>query len=320
MSQRPETPTDIRVLLSENLGLTGKELEQHFEFVEKAPDLLEVHLRHYIEDYDVFSNIRDVMEAVGGRYVQDRRLFRVPLYPKKDQVGFESTPASIQVPPQGPPQEEYDLKASKEIVGTLYPILKDAWGNIIDGFHRQRVDPKWPSIKLRHITDPVQLNMARLIANVCRREVPAQEKSELLGQIAKLTGWTPKQIAEALPMKKSWVYQYLPHEYKERPGAGGPKPVPRRGTQVKPDQPPYQGAPVGSPTEEKDTLLEKVTKYYPLELADEVWQRVTIPSRRLPFLKTIVEVLWERAVERGITKEILEEAKDRFEQPERVKI
>lgn len=113
--------------------------------------------------------------------------------------------------------EEYDIKDSLPRVGYLYPILKDAYGNVIDGVHRLKQDPKWPVKKLDHITDPVQLAIARLVANVCRRDVPAEEKTEWLKQIATMTGWSPKEIAEKLPVSYSWVMKYIPDEFKEKP-------------------------------------------------------------------------------------------------------
>lgn len=112
--------------------------------------------------------------------------------------------------------DEYNLKLSKEKLGALVPILTDANGNIIDGFHRERIDPNWPKVKLEHITDPVQLSMARLASNVCRRGVPAEEKTKLLANIAELTGWDTNEIAEALGMTPKWVRQYLPDEFKNK--------------------------------------------------------------------------------------------------------
>lgn len=110
----------------------------------------------------------------------------------------------------------YDLKKSKEALGTLIPILTDAHGNIIDGFHREKIDADWPRVKARHITDPVHLSMARLAANVCRRDVPPEEKTKLLANIAELTGWDAKGIAEAIGMSEKWVRQYLPSEFKNQ--------------------------------------------------------------------------------------------------------
>lgn len=111
---------------------------------------------------------------------------------------------------------EYDIKDSLPRVGYLYPILKDAYGNVIDGVHRLQLDPKWPVKKLDHITDPVQLAIARLVANVCRRDVPAEEKTEWLRQIASMTGWSPKEIAEHLPVTYDWVIKYFPQELKNK--------------------------------------------------------------------------------------------------------
>lgn len=112
--------------------------------------------------------------------------------------------------------EEYDIKDSIPRVGHLYPVLKDAYGNVIDGLHRLRQDPSWPVKKLDNITDPLQLAIARLVANVCRRDVAAEEKTEWLRQIATMTGWSPKDIADHLPVSYSWVIKYLPEEFKDK--------------------------------------------------------------------------------------------------------
>jgi DNA-directed RNA polymerase subunit RPC12/RpoP len=112
--------------------------------------------------------------------------------------------------------KEYSLKDSVAKIGRLYPVLEDAYGNIVDGYHRLEEDSEWPRHKLDQIKDPVQLAVARLVANVCRRDVPAEEKTEWLRQIASMTGWTPKQIAENLPVSYAWVMKYLPDEFKDK--------------------------------------------------------------------------------------------------------
>jgi very-short-patch-repair endonuclease len=131
--------------------------------------------------------------------------------------------------------EEHDLNESVKKLGRLVPIIKDAQGNIIDGFHRQQLDPKWAdefSIKLDSIKDPIQLQLARMNINLCRRVILAEEKTQWLRELKELTGWNPKQIAEVSGMSERWVYQYLPAELKERPDVGGPKPVASPATQV----------------------------------------------------------------------------------------
>jgi len=111
-------------------------------------------------------------------------------------------------------KETYDLRKSKEEVGPLYPVLVDAEGRFIDGYHRMRVDSNWPIIRLDHIKTRTQLLMARLIANVHRRDVEAEEKTKLVSELAEVTGWTPEEIADRLGMSYTWIMKYLPDKYK----------------------------------------------------------------------------------------------------------
>jgi|GEM_PF-5029414 len=112
--------------------------------------------------------------------------------------------------------EEYDLKESSEKLGPLVPIIKDAFGNIIDGFHRYKIDPDWPSITLEHIDDPIKLEKARVAINQCRRVVDAEERAEGYGKLIKMTGWTPKQLAENIGIPYRTIMRYLPDEHKEK--------------------------------------------------------------------------------------------------------
>lgn len=112
--------------------------------------------------------------------------------------------------------KKYDVAKSTEQVGALYPVIVDAENKIIDGFHRLSLDPNWPVFKLPHIRTKEQFLMARIIANLHRREVTAQEKSRWLMRLASETGWTPKEIAEKLGMSVDWVRMYLPDEHKDR--------------------------------------------------------------------------------------------------------
>jgi len=121
------------------------------------------------------------------------------------------------------------LKASSERVGRLYPILLDRHGNIIDGRHRLAADENWPKLRLEHVETEEDRLVARLISNVCRRHVPAEEKTEMLGKLGEIylseglkPGKIAHKIAEKTGMSYRWVMKYLPDEYKERPGLGGP--------------------------------------------------------------------------------------------------
>jgi len=120
-----------------------------------------------------------------------------------------------------------DLKASSERVGRLYPVLLDRHGNIIDGQHRLTADKNWPKIKLESVKTEEQRLLARLISNVCRRHVPAEEKTELLGRLGGIylkDGVEPKRIAEKIMEKTGmsyrWVMKYLPDKYKAEPEKG----------------------------------------------------------------------------------------------------
>jgi len=115
-----------------------------------------------------------------------------------------------------------DLKASSERVGRLYPVLLDRHGNIIDGQHRLTADKNWPKIKLESVETEEERLLARLISNVCRRYVPAQEKTEMLGRLGEIyqkdgvePGKIAHKIAEKTGMSYTWVMKYLPDKFKD---------------------------------------------------------------------------------------------------------
>lgn len=111
-------------------------------------------------------------------------------------------------------EKEYDIEKTLNQVGILYPVIADAKGRIIDGYHRLAVDPEWPVYKLLNIKTDEQYALAKLIANLHRRKMKEEEKSEKLAEIAELTGWSPNTIAEKVGMSYSWVVKYLPNKYK----------------------------------------------------------------------------------------------------------
>jgi hypothetical protein len=122
-----------------------------------------------------------------------------------------------------------ELRASGKRVGRLYPILLDRHGNIIDGLHRFEADENWPKIVLENIGTVKEKLIARLISNVCRRPVSAEEKSEMLERLGEVyfnEGVEPGKIAhktaEETGMSYRWVMKYLPDKFKARPGLGGP--------------------------------------------------------------------------------------------------
>ncbi len=40
-------------------------------------------------------------------------------------------------------KQKSSINNSSEVVGQLYLVLRDAEGEVIDGFHRLDADPKW---------------------------------------------------------------------------------------------------------------------------------------------------------------------------------
>lgn len=123
--------------------------------------------------------------------------------------------------------ENYDLQKSKKAVSALYPVIKDAHGNVIDGFHRLEADPNWKTETLEDIQTPVQLALARIVANTHRRQVSKEERklqlvtlAEELVKEGRVREEVIPEIAELTTFDVSYLYKMLPAEYKSRPGVG----------------------------------------------------------------------------------------------------
>lgn len=116
------------------------------------------------------------------------------------------------------------LKALSKRVGRFYPLLLDKHGNIMGGRHRLAADEDWPKMRLEHMGTEEDRLVARLISNVCRRDVSAGEKSGMLGKLGKIClseglklGKIAYKVAEETGMSYWWVMKYLPDKLKERP-------------------------------------------------------------------------------------------------------
>jgi len=104
-----------------------------------------------------------------------------------------------------------DLAKSEQTIGQIYPVLKDKKGNIIDGFHRKRVNPEWKE-EILDIDDPLDVLKIR-VATQYRRDVPAQEKKgwvKLCRTLLEERGksGTQQDIANALGISQQWVSKY----------------------------------------------------------------------------------------------------------------
>jgi len=82
--------------------------------------------------------------------------------------------------------QQYDLKASTKRIGQLYPVLKAADGEVIDGVHRIESDPSWKTLVLKNINTPEDKIIARLVSNFHRRTVATEEKAQFINQLAEI--------------------------------------------------------------------------------------------------------------------------------------
>lgn len=107
-----------------------------------------------------------------------------------------------------------DLKTSMEVIGQIYPVIKDLNGKIIDGSHRKRVDPNWKEVSLP-VRDQLEALRIRVHLNLIRRRISEEEKKEWIMECRRLLQergckGTQKEIAEALGMSQPWVSKYDP--------------------------------------------------------------------------------------------------------------
>ncbi|MBS7635710.1 cupin domain-containing protein [Candidatus Bathyarchaeota archaeon] len=119
----------------------------------------------------------------------------------------------------------YELRKSREFIGELYPVLLDASGKfVIDGVHRLKANPNWRAERLENIKDQKQVLVARIIANLCRREVPILERCMMfenlawyLKEVEKLDSSNiAKEISRLTGVAYRTVCRYLPEKYKDK--------------------------------------------------------------------------------------------------------
>jgi|6_EtaG_2_1085325.scaffolds.fasta_scaffold36429_3 hypothetical protein len=161
-----------------------------------------------------------------------------------------------------------ELKKSYKKFGALYPVLIDQDGDTIDGFHRRKVNPKWPTMKIE-VKDDIEKAKIALVSNILRREVSREEIKKRLDRVAELTGWKPKKIATEIGMSYNWVMKYISQKYKsevkQKAGKkGGDKKSATRRVAEKQSQ-----LPKGENSE--DTITKEEKEELELELRN-VWQ------------------------------------------------
>lgn len=203
--------------MSFNVDGLPEKVRELIRVVDKG-DKLEV-THGYIDDFDLYNKTRDAIEGQDGKclgWYANAMHYKIVKGPTSNTLEGKPTVKESHVTVPTISTDEYDLKLSREKLGALVPILTDAHGNIIDGFHRLEIDSNWPRIKLENVIDPVQLEMARIAINQCRRVVDTEERAKGYGKLIELTKWTPKQLADNMGIPYRTIMRYLPDKFKEK--------------------------------------------------------------------------------------------------------
>ena len=126
---------------------------------------------------------------------------------------IDASPAAV-VEEEHESVPEYALATSKEGLGELCPVLKDHFGNIIDGFHRKGENANWREETLDWIDTPEKLEAARLAVNYARRRMAPEEITERITYLVSKAKLLPEQIAKLTGISERTVRRYMPQEFK----------------------------------------------------------------------------------------------------------
>lgn len=133
---------------------------------------------------------------------------------------------------------EYDLKASEDSVGQLYPVLLSKDAKVIDGYHRLKADEDWRTETLEHIDTEEKLLVARCISNWHRRSVPWSEKAEWINGLARIyqkqglkigdrrkgeANEIVNKLIDIIGLGRDTVIEYLDDVFKQEKIGGVPK-------------------------------------------------------------------------------------------------
>lgn len=115
----------------------------------------------------------------------------------------------------GEEKTEYSLASSKGSLGELVPVLKDKFGNIIDGFHRKGENAEWREETLPWIDTPEKLEAARLAVNFNRRKMAPEEIKERIVFLLK-KGMKVEDIEKLTGISQRTIYRYMPQDMKNQ--------------------------------------------------------------------------------------------------------
>lgn len=202
--------TNIYELLNKVTGFSPDEVQEYFTITkneEKKEFLLILKSEHWLEGA-TNAAMQNMAKKKGGSYQPKPTIFTIP-----DDNDATSQPQATQE--QETDEQSYSLAASREGLGELTPVLLDAYGAIIDGFHRRKENPEWHAVTVPHIDNPIKRELARLAVNFARRKVPDEELMQRLTFLSK-AGLKPEEIAEKTGISKRTIFRHLPQDLKDQ--------------------------------------------------------------------------------------------------------
>jgi len=219
--------------------------------------------------------------------------------------------------------KEYDLKASEDIVGQLYPVLLSKEEEVIDGYHRLEADKDWRTEILEHIDTEEKLLIARCISNWHRRAVQWSEKEAWINGLAMIykkqgykirgeypvTGGSPKneiveKIIEITGLSEQTITRYLSEDYKQKEQA-------RTSEQTPPRVPASQRIETELGPEYVERHREEIRREIAEEVKEEVVEEVKEELRRDPgFVEEVAEEYRKKKVDELLTEVLGEEKED----------
>lgn len=212
----PETPVDVEVWLHELLP--DVDLERYMDFEEEDEQLI-IKIISRLGKHD-WVMIHDLVLKHGGEYDSHKQRWTLAKPKIEEQPklvpGYEKMQQRIETKLEETTPINHDaetIKASESEIGQIYPVVKDQFGNILDGFHRKDVDPNWKETTV-DVADPLHALRIRVHANVIRRDISWDEKHKWVTEARRLlnpndpTQPSQREVAKVLGLGKSWVYQY----------------------------------------------------------------------------------------------------------------
>ena len=79
-----------------------------------------------------------------------------------------------------------NLETSEKAIGQLYPVLRDAEGKVIDGYHRLDVNPDWKSVILEDVKTEEDRLIISAHVNLGRRTITPSEIRIIINNLAEI--------------------------------------------------------------------------------------------------------------------------------------